>query len=256
MSKMTKSLMAASVLAATTLASGAATAEVSMNIGATSNYIWRGVTASANEAAVSGGIDYNHDSGFYAGAWTSSLGNTDGEQGEIDPATSEPTSSPAGSELDYYAGFGGAFGDFSYDINVTAYTYPQLKDWDFTEVGVSGTYSFFTVGLNSTVASDVEDVDGQADAFIEGDMYYYISADMPLANDYSVAVTYGSYQFEDDGVGGEELDYSHYQLAVTKSAGDFGDVTLAYDKNDMDDINTTDYKEDAGLISISWTKSF
>ena len=156
MSKMTKSLMAASVLAATTLASGAATAEVSMNIGATSNYIWRGVTASPNEAAVSGGIDYSHESGFYAGAWTSSLGNTDGEQG----VAGGPSS--AGAELDVFAGFGGAFGDFSYDINVTAYTYPQLKDWDFTEVGVSGTYSFFTVGINSTVASDVEDVDGQA----------------------------------------------------------------------------------------------
>ena len=239
MSKMTKSLVAASVLAATTLASGAAMAEVSMNVGATSNYIWRGVTQTGDEAAVSGGLDYSHESGFYAGTWTSSLGNTG-----------------LGAEFDYYAGFGGSFGDFGYDVNVTAITYPQIEDSDFTELGVSGSYSFFTVGLNSTIASDVEDVDGTANAFLEGDMYYYVSADFPLANDYSVGATYGSYNFDDDGDGGEEIDYTHYQLAVTKSAGDFGDVTLAYDQNDMDDDTTTAYKEDSGRISVSWTKSF
>ncbi len=237
MSKMTKSLVAASVLAASTLASGAAMAEVSMNIGATSNYIWRGVTQTGDDAAISGGLDYSHDSGFYAGVWTSSLVG-------------------AGAEFDYYAGFGGSVADFSYDINLTAITYPQQENWDFTELGLSGSYSYFTVGLNSTIASDVDDTDAAAEAFIEGDLYYYVSADFPLANDYSVGATFGSYQFEDDGVADTELDYTHYQLAVTKSAGDFGDVTLAYDKNDMDDDDTTDYKEDSGRISVSWSKSF
>lgn len=250
MKKMTKSLVAASVLAATTLASGTAMAEVSMNIGVTSNYIWRGVTQTADEAAVSGGIDYSHESGLYAGAWASSLGNADAGQG------AGGNYSPASTEFDYYAGFGGSVADFSYDINVTAITYPQLKDWDFTEVGVSGSYSFFTIGLNSTIASSVEDTSANAEQFIEGDMYYYASVSYPLPGDYSVGATYGSYNFEDDGVGGAELDYTHYQLSVTKSAGDAGDVTLAYDKNDMDDNSATDYKEDSGRISVSWTKSF
>lgn len=250
MSKMSKSLLAASVLAATATISGTAMAEVSMNIGATSNYIWRGVTQTADEAAISGGLDYEHESGLYAGVWTSSLGNADAGQGAAGAA------SPAGAEFDYYVGFGGAFGDFGYDINVTAITYPQLKDWDFTEVGLSGSYSFFTVGLNSTVASSVVDDPATAEPFIEGDMYYYVSADVPVANDLSVGATYGSYQFSDDGVAATDLNYSHFQLAVTKSAGDFGDVTLAYDKNDMNDDPTTDYKEDSGRISVSWSKSF
>ena len=238
MTKMSKSLVAASVLAAT-MASGAAMAEVSMNIGATSNNIWRGVTQSADDAAVSGGLDYSHDSGFYLGTWASSL------------------ATGAGAEVDYYAGFGGAFGDFGYDVNVTAYTYPQLENADFTEVGASGSYSFFTVGLARTIASDVDDVSGSAEAFIEGDMYYYVSADVPLANDYSVGATFGSYMFEDDGVAGADIDYTHYQLAVTKSAGDFGDVTLAYDKNDIDDATPNDgYEDDSARISVSWSKSF
>ncbi len=253
MSKMMKTMVAASVMAATSLASGVAMAEVSMNIGATSNYIWRGATQTADEAAVSGGLDYAHESGIYAGVWTSSLGNTDGEQG----AGGAP--SPAGAEFDYYLGYGGSFGDFGYDVNVASITYPQLKDWDFTEVGVSGSYSYFTLGLNTTVSSTVEDVAGQADAFIEGDMYYYLSAEVPMTDDLTFGATFGSYMFDDDGEGGaasDDINYTHYQLAVTKSAGDFGDVTMAYDKNDMDDDDTTDYKEDSGRFSVSWSKSF
>lgn len=241
MSKMTKSLVAASVMAAT-MASGAAMAEVSMNIGATSNYIWRGMTQTADDSAISGGLDYSHDSGFYAGTWLSSLGGA---------AADAP-----GTEFDYYVGFGGAVGEFSYDVNVAAITYPQIDDWDFTELGVSGSYSYFTVGLNSTIASDVEDLDGSAEQYIEGDLYTYVSASFPLENDYSVGATYGSYAFEDDGVAGAELDLTHYQLSVTKSAGDFGDVTLAYDANDMDDDPATAYKEDSGKVSVSWSKSF
>lgn len=242
MSKMTKSLVAASVLAAT-VTSGAAMAEVSMNIGATSNYVWRGVSQTGDDSAISGGIDYAHDSGFYAGAWISSLGGG--------------ASDGLGAEFDYYAGFGGAFGEVGYDINVAAITYPQVEDSNFTELGASLSYSYFTVGLNSTIASDVEDVKGTGEMFIEGDLYSYVSASFPLENDYSVGALYGSYKFDDDGEGGADLDYTHYQLSVTKSAGDFGDVTLAYDATDLDDDDTTaSYKEDAAIVSVSWSKSF
>ena len=38
--------------------------EWSANANMTSNYIWRGLTQTENEAAVQGGIDYASDSGF------------------------------------------------------------------------------------------------------------------------------------------------------------------------------------------------
>ncbi len=39
--------------------------EWTANFAASNNYIWRGLTQSINEAAISGGIDYAADSGFY-----------------------------------------------------------------------------------------------------------------------------------------------------------------------------------------------
>ena len=61
-------------IASLTLISFSASAEVSMNLGVTSNYMWRGVTQSDDGVAISGGIDYANDNGFYAGVWT---GNVD-----------------------------------------------------------------------------------------------------------------------------------------------------------------------------------
>ena len=66
-------------------------AEVTANMAASSNYYWRGVTQSADQAAISGGVDYANEAGFYAGGWASNI--------DFGPTTS------ASYELDLYAGF-------------------------------------------------------------------------------------------------------------------------------------------------------
>ncbi|MBL6906258.1 MAG: hypothetical protein ISR27_12135, partial [Pseudomonadales bacterium] len=47
--------------------------EWTANFAASNNYIWRGLTQSINEGAISGGIDYASDSGFYLGTWASNV---------------------------------------------------------------------------------------------------------------------------------------------------------------------------------------
>ena len=58
------------------LFAGPAMAELTGNIGVANNYIWRGVTQSDDESAVSGGIDYKNKSGLYAGTWFSNMSNS------------------------------------------------------------------------------------------------------------------------------------------------------------------------------------
>ncbi|MGA0936791.1 MAG: TorF family putative porin, partial [Sedimenticolaceae bacterium] len=85
--------------------SGAANAALEANIGATSNYLWRGVTQSSDDGAISGGLDYSHDSGAYIGTWISSLGNA-----------------AANTEMDYYAGFSGETASgIGYDLGYIYY---------------------------------------------------------------------------------------------------------------------------------------
>jgi uncharacterized protein (TIGR02001 family) len=207
--------------------SGMAQAELSANIGATSNYLWRGVTQTMDGAAISGGVDYAHDSGFYAGTWAS---NVDFGSG--------------GEELDLYAGFGGEASSIGYDVGVIYYAYPasSADDSDFTEVYGSLSFGPVTGGINYTV-----DKESGVD---ENDIYYYLSASTDLGDGWGVGGTIGHYDFDATGA----ADYSHAQLDVTKSVGDFGDFTFTLSNVfDQDKGGTSE----EGLIPVvSWSKTF
>ena len=68
-----KTLAAGSALAMSVMALPTHAGEWSANAAMTNNYIWRGLTQTENEAAIQGGIDYAHESGFYAGTWVSNV---------------------------------------------------------------------------------------------------------------------------------------------------------------------------------------
>ncbi|MEJ2576405.1 MAG: TorF family putative porin [Gammaproteobacteria bacterium] len=218
--------------------SALAQAELSANIGVASNYVWRGVTQTDDSAAISGGIDWSHDSGFYVGTWASNV--------DFGPGSGEV-------EWDIYGGYGGEFGDFGYDVGYNYYAYPDTDDADFGDIYGSLSWKWLSGGLYYTVNSDV---DGPG-MFQEGDLYGYLSVSFDLPQDFSVGVTAGSYWFDDDGatVDGEklDLDYNHYQLDIGKSAGDFGDFTMSFSV--ADDTAATGYDDDMKVF-VSWNKSF
>lgn len=212
--------IALSVGAALLAASSMAQAELSANIGATSNYVWRGVTQTADGAAISGGIDYGHESGFYAGTWASNISG--------------------GEEVDFYAGFGGEVSSFGYDVGVIYYYYPSAAapGADFTELYGSVSFGPVTAGVASTIDSE----SGAAD----GDLYYYLSASTEISDGWSIGGTVGQYDFDAGG------DYTHAQLDITKSAGDFGDFTLS--ASVLSNNGTTN--DDEPMVFASWSKSF
>ena len=212
--------------------SSMAQAEVSANIGATSNYVWRGMSQTGDASAIQGGLDYAHESGFYAGTWVSTLGDVNG-----------------GEELDLYGGFGGEVSSVGYDVGVIYYAYPSAQDANFTEIYGSLSMSYFTVGLNYTVDSQNKVA---ASRFNDGDVYVYASGSFDLPAGFGLGVTVGHYSFDGD-TSAVPLDYSHAQVDITKSAGDFGDFTFSL-SNVFDTDNTAD---DNDLIPyVSWTKTF
>jgi len=200
--------------------SAVAQAEFSANIGVTSNYVWRGMTQTSDGAAIQGGIDYSHESGFYAGTWASN----------VDGGTQYGT-----YEVDGYLGFGGEVSGIGYDIGYIYYAYPAGQDGNFGEVYGSASFSMFTVG-----AAYVTNNDGGDD----GDLYYYGSASFDLPQDFSLTGTVGQYDSDDAAVDG----YTHYQLDIGKSVGDFGDFTFSVSANDVSDSDP--------LVFVSWGKTF
>ena len=109
-------------------------AEFESNVALSSDYIWRGMTQTAEEPAISGGFDIAGESGLYFGTWASNVEFGDG----------------AALELDWYAGYAAELDNgFSYDIGYLAYTYPGEDSLDFEEIYVGFGYSYFGYTFSS-----------------------------------------------------------------------------------------------------------
>ena len=220
---MKKSIVLATAVAAV-LTSGVATAEFSGNAALTSNYIWRGVTQTTDQAAGQGGIDWGNDSGIYVGTWVSNV-NFD--------------NSDDGYEMDVYAGFAGEAGSLGYDVGVISYQYPVSPQFNFTELYLSGTMSIVTIGVSYTVdaasGNDAEKDPNASGQYEEGDVYVNGSLDFSAGKS-DVSLYAGSYMFDQDGkdnsaTGGAvigEVDYNHFGASIGKDG-----FTFAVDKNDI-----------------------
>lgn len=108
-------------------------ADVSANMAFASDYIWRGMTQTGNDPAISGGFDFESESGFYAGIWGSNVNFSEG----------------AGSELDTYLGYGFSLGDVGVDLSYIDFGYPGDSGLDFQEIGVALSYEDFGIGYYS-----------------------------------------------------------------------------------------------------------
>ena len=231
MNSFKKTLLATAVLAAATT-TGVAQAEVSANIGVTSDYIWRGVSQSGEAASVSGGIDYADESGFYAGTWVGSL-------------SAEDDDGFGGSEVDLYFGYGGESGAVSYDVGYIYYAYPSQDNTDFGEIYGSVGIGAFSGGLALTTNNGSANDGAQ---FAEGDLYYHVGVAGDLSADWTIGFTIGGYVYDDPADDGSTLDdYIHYNLDFGTST-DVGDFTFTLFTTDADD-------EDVRAV-VSWGKGF
>ena len=237
MKKFTRSALAAAVLTTgltggLSLASTAA-AEVSVNIGAVSNYYFRGFSETDGGAAIQGGVDYEHASGFYTGTWVSNV--------DFGDETSY--------ELDLYAGFADALDNgFFYDVGYIYYAYPDARDADgslsadFGEVYGEVGFDTGAAGLYAGLAWVVHDDDDSA--LLEDDRYYYAGVDVPFMEVYSAGLLIGHVDPDDS----DATSYNHYTASLTRDAGDWGEFSFNFEYED-------EFDKDLGAW-VGWNKSF
>ena len=120
----TKKTLAAMLVASTAL-TGTAVAEVAIegNVGATTDYIWRGNTQSSGDASLSGGIDVDFGNGFAIGTWVGSLGASD-------DMTDDSLQDSANYELDVYGSYSTELSGIGVEIGYISYMYPGVADSD------------------------------------------------------------------------------------------------------------------------------
>jgi uncharacterized protein (TIGR02001 family) len=93
-----------------------AQAQMTGNLGLTSDYRFRGVSQTQNAPAVQGGIDYAHSSGLYVGNWNSSV-------------SSQMYTNGSGVASDLYAGFKkDIYKGLTLDVGSYNYFYPRATN--------------------------------------------------------------------------------------------------------------------------------
>lgn len=123
----------------------------SWNIGATSDYVFRGISQNNTRPAGQGGIDMTYGI-FYAGIWGSDVNfgrNPDG-------------TAVANVEVDYYAGIKPVLGPVTFDLGVIHYSYlgghdkgprfNQFREQDYTELKLGASATFIpklTTGITA-----------------------------------------------------------------------------------------------------------
>src|SRR5574343_579432 len=81
------------------------------NLTLASSYRFRGIDQTFGKPALQGGVDYSHESGFYAGNWNSNVSSGAGF--------------PDGNlEMDFYGGWKKTWGDWGLDVGAILYYYP------------------------------------------------------------------------------------------------------------------------------------
>lgn len=183
------------------LSAAQAQAEVSANVAMSTDYIWRGVTQTAEDPAVSGGFDYSHASGAYVGTWGSNVAG--------------------GSEFDLYGGYSTDITDaVSVDVGFIRYMYPSNGTVNFSEVYANVSAMGFTAG----VAHGLDDA---------GD-YYSLSYEYGLPMEATLSASVGYYDFD-----AADSDTTDIKLAVSREYEGFG-FELSYFDLSSDAPNSDD----------------
>jgi uncharacterized protein (TIGR02001 family) len=134
-----KKLLIALALSAGVVAS--AHAELTGNLGLTSDYRFRGVSQTQNAPAVQGGIDYAHKSGFYVGNWNSSV-------------SSQVYTSGAGVENDLYAGYKkDIYKGITIDVGSYNYFYPRAATSASTGSGFDTYEGYVGLGYKDIISA-------------------------------------------------------------------------------------------------------
>ncbi|MBL8332493.1 MAG: hypothetical protein JNM08_05290 [Rubrivivax sp.] len=214
---MKKSLLSLAVALAATSLPTVALADLSFNVGAVSDYRYRGISQSRLKPALQGGVDWSAG-GFYLGAWGSTIK-------WIKDANAASTNKV---EIDLYGGYKGEIvkDSLSYDVGVLNYQYPGHKAGaaGFASPVTTEIYGALTFGPATLKYShSVTNLFGFSDSKNSG--YLDLSASFDVGGGVMVAPHVGYQKVS----GNSDFSYTDVSVAVSKDfSGLVPSLTLYY----------------------------
>ena len=189
---------------------------LSFNVGAVTDYRYRGISQSRLKPALQGGADFAHKSGAYVGLWASSIKWIKDAGGD------------APVELDLYGGYKGTAGAVGYDVGILRYQYPSHDlptSPNTTELYVAGTWGPATLKYSHSVTN----LFGFADS--KNSYYVDLSAPFDLGSGWSVTPHIGYQKVKNNG----DFSYTDYAVTVGKDFGNGLSASAMVVGTDSDD---------------------
>lgn len=185
------------------------------NVGVFSSYRFRGIDQTFGKPALQGGIDYNHESGFYVGNWNSNVNSGAGF--------------PDGNlEMDFYGGFKKSFGDFGIDVGAIYYNYPGSEARvlgtnaksgavDNKELYIGASWKFISLKYSRAIDDYFslrgwDNTGASTGASTKGSGYTDLSANYDLGNGWGINGHVGHLNLKN----GYKGSYTDWKVGVTK----------------------------------------
>ena len=210
----------------------------SANVGFFNQYSFRGIDQSGEEAAIQGGFDWAHDSGFYIGTWASNVDFNDSE---------------SVTEFDFYGGYTKEIQNgINLDLSMIAYTYPGAyasSNYDYYEYSFGLGKSIGPVSFSTAINYSPEFFAKSGDAtYWQGGLDYEfqgIRVSGHIGKQWiDLETTYGA------------PDYVDYSIGASYLWQGF-DLSLAYVDTDVEaGWNSTDQSGKEGRTIFGLSKSF
>ena len=219
-------LLTVSALPTTVLAEDAPS--TTFNIGAVSDYRYRGISQSGLKAALQGGADYSNPNGLYLGTWLSTI-KWIKDAGKISGVDAGNT--PA--EWDLYGGYKGEITkEVAYDVGGLYYLYVNNKTGNIAGGANANTFELYgalTFGpVTAKYSHSLTDTFGYGRSKNSG--YLDITATFDLGQGFSLAPHVGHQTIKNTGA----ASYTDYALTVGKDFGNGFSLSAAAVGTDAD----------------------
>jgi uncharacterized protein (TIGR02001 family) len=229
------------------LAVGFATAQaqVTGNLGLTSDYRFRGISQTQNAPAVQGGIDYAHSSGFYVGNWNSSV-------------SSDMYTNGSGVESDLYAGFKkDIYNGLTLDVGSYNYFYPRATNGTSTNFDTNELFAGLGYGpVSVKYSQSLSNYFGTANS--KNSQYYQADIVQPLGNS---KISFLAHAGRTEVNNNSSLNYTDYNVGLgydlqgwQLAAKYYTNTGTTSTFQTANTINSQKLYKDATVISVS--KSF
>ena len=193
------------------------------NVGAVTDYRYRGISQSRLKPAIQGGADFTHKSGFYVGTWASSIKWIKDGGGD------------SNAEVDIYGGYKFNTGPVGLDVGVLRYLYPGSAlpvNPNTTEIYAAGTWGPATLKYSHATSNLF--------GFSDSKNSYYVDLNATFETGFwglSFVPHVGYQKVKNNG----QFSYTDWSLGVAKDFGNGINASLAYV-----DTNNSNYRSPAG----------